>query len=253
MKIIKNGLLILAALFFVLLGAAMPYLASRMQDAQLSGFQKNSELNRVNLTLQQGEEELSPASENFVSTLEILSRNYAETTWMGKTALSREDASQLALSALGTMENSGLTLGMAISSFAENGAKLNPVLLASDDGSSALVWEWSYWRTGYSMVHITLDDATGKLVRMIETIEQPYDDMPLEDLYVRMSNWLGFIQEYYDCFIESTEESNAAERVFDDGHIQRSVEFSIGLTPMDGSEPLTFSLDIGSDYTFFNY
>ena len=41
------------ALFFVVLGATLPYLASQMQDAQISKFQKKMKLSGINLTLRQ--------------------------------------------------------------------------------------------------------------------------------------------------------------------------------------------------------
>lgn len=242
MKIIKNCLFALAALFFVTLGAAMPYLASRMQDARLSGFQKKSELNSVNLTLQQ-------KMENVIPALEMISKDYTETLWKGKTALSESDAQQSAFEVLAMMSLYGLPPErIAVKSDGSTEA----VLLIAEDGSSALVWMCT-WNFESSLVSITVDDATGKAVRMIETHEQLYDDVLIDDIYIGMESWLGFLQDYYDGFIDTIEELGAAEAVMENGSIRRSAGFVVKIYLNDGSGPYDFDLEIASDYTFFNY
>ena len=73
MKRLKNYTLLLSAFTFIILGAALPYLTSQMQDTQISRAQIKMELNTVNMTLRQ-ESDVWPV-------LQLMSKTHGESPW----------------------------------------------------------------------------------------------------------------------------------------------------------------------------
>ena len=69
------------ALFFVVLGATLPYLVSQMQDAQISKFQKKMKLRGINLTLRQ--------EGDVGATLQLMSMEHVESIWENGTGQRR--------------------------------------------------------------------------------------------------------------------------------------------------------------------
>lgn len=245
MKIIKNGLLVLVTTVFIVLGAAMPYLVSQIQDVSLSGFRRNSELNSVSLTLQH-------ETENTVSALELMSRDCTESLWTGETMLTKELARQSAFAALQHMSTYKLPAKGDIYSSTAREVSAEPFLLTADDGNSALIWR-CIWHFDDFWATVSVDDATGKAVRIfIDNLTADYK-LTDEDIYYQMERWLGFIQDYYDGAVYNIEYPVVMQILYDAEHIGREAEFNIELFPNDGSESRNFSLEITSLATHFNY
>lgn len=226
-----------AALFFVVLGATLPYLASQMQDAQISKFQKKMELSDINLTLwQEGD---------VGATLRLISKEHAESVWEGKTVLAKEDAYRAALDVMETLDHYGLLPEGELEYAAQADGFAEPQLLVGEDGSSALIWActWDY----DSGTYITVDDATGKAVRILVR-NVPTDGDVMEDTAFWVDKWSVFLQDYYDFNRMDVKVAEDSVMISD-----RPSWFRIRLSPKDGTTIYDLDLEITSDYVFFNY
>lgn len=246
MKRLKNYMLLLSALAFILLGAAMPYLTSQIQDAQVIGLQKKLELNTVNLTLRQ-EGDVGPV-------LQLISQPHTESSWEGETVLSKTDACQAALTVLETMDQYDLLPEGAIERFRETQGHAQPQLLMGEDGSSALIWTWT-WYDAFG-TFITLDDATGKAVRILSESE-PTDSYPVESTRFRLEKWIMFLQDYYGMELTDIEESIHSANVTtkSDSYVSSdgSARFDLCFSAKGGTELYDLKLEIEYNWDLFNY
>lgn len=187
MKYLKRYFLLLPTLFFIVLGASMPYLVSWMQDAQIHANHKKMELHAVNLTLRQ--------KDNAGPVLQLMSGEHTESAWTGETILTEAEACQAALTVMETMDQYGLLPEGDLERFQEAEGNAQPQLLVGEDGSSALIWACTWdFDIGSS---ITLDDATGKAVRIL--VNNGFTNGGnTEDIYSQLEKWNVFLQDYYD-------------------------------------------------------
>lgn len=230
MKYLKKYIVLLSALVFVALGAALPYVTTQMLDAQISEFQKKLELSTVNLTLRQ-ESDVWPV-------LQLISKEHTESPWEGETVLAETDARQAALAVLETMDQYGLLPEGRLKRFWKIEGYAEPQLLVGEDGSSALIWACTW--EGIPGAYITLDDATGKAVRILTGNAQTEISLT-EDVYIHLEKWYAFLQDYYD--IELT----AAKKHSTKGG------YSVFFTSNDGTALYNLNLEITNDCVFFNY
>ena len=225
------------ALFFVVLGATLPYLASQMQDAQISKFQKKMKLSGINLTLRQ--------EGDVGATLQLMSMEHVESIWEGKTVLAKEDASQAALDVMEMLDDYDLLPEGELEYAAQADGYAEPQLLVGEDGSSALIWTCT-WGNGLG-TFITVDDATGKAVRiMVKNV--PTDGGVVEDATFWVDKWIVFLQDYYDF--------NRIDMKVVDDHTMTSDQpswFSIGFFSKDDATIYDLNLEKTSDYIFFNF
>lgn len=237
MNRLKNYTFLLSALFFIVLGAGMPYLASKMQDAQLGNRQIKTELNTVNLTLQK-ENEAGPL-------LQMISKKHKENNWTGETILTKADACLAALNAVDTMVSCGLVPYEAVDQLAKDNGMADPFLLLAEDGGSALIWLCSWENDSGTL--ITVDDASGKAVRMMIRNTPTDGNMSKEDIHFQLEKWIIFLQDYYDIeLIDVQEDAYRKNGVY-------SSSFILRLSSKDGADFYDFSLNISSDYIDFNY
>ncbi len=234
-------------LLFVILGATLPYLASQMQDAQISKFQKKMELSGINLTLRQ--------EGDVGATLQLMSMENMESVWEGKTVLAKEDASHAALNVMEMLDDYDLLPEGVLEYAAQGDGYAEPRLLVGKDGSSALIWAciWDYdpgipgtFITDLG-TFITVDDATGKAVRiMVRNV--PTDGGAVEDAAFWVDKWIVFLQDYYDF-------NRMDMKVADDRTMTTDQPswFSICFSSKDGATIYDLNLEITSDYVFFNY
>ena len=237
MKRLKNYTLLLSAFTFIILGAALPYLTSQMQDTQISRAQIKMELNTVNMTLRQ-ESDVWPV-------LQLMSKTHGESPWAGETVLTKADASEAALAVFETMEQYGLLPEGDLEQLLKSEGKAEPQLLVGEDGNSALIWACTWDDSPWTL--ITLDDATGKAVRTLTgsagTDESIQTDSGIEeDVYIQMEKWASFLQDYYD--VEWTE-----TKVIDSGR----TAFVMCFSSKDGAIEYELNLEIEHGYTLFNY
>lgn len=106
-----------------------------------------------------------------------------------------------------------------------------PQLLVGEDGSSALPWVGT-WDDG---THITLDDTTGKAVRIL-LASDPTDGDIVESARFCLEKWIAFLQDYYEIELTVVEDD--------------TVTFC---SSKDGTTLYDLSLEITNDYVFFNY
>ena len=230
MKRLKKYTLLFFTSVFILLGAALPYLISRMQDAQISGLQKNLELSTVNLTLRQ-EGDVGPV-------LQLMSKKHTEGSWEGETVLSKEDACQAALVVLETMDQYGLLPEGSLKSFWKTAGYAEPQLLVGEDGSSVLIWACTW--EGIPGTYITLDDATGKAVRILADNAQTETDSA-EDTDIQLEKWYVFLQDYYEIELTEVKENPAKG------------SYCVCFSSKDGTALYDLNLEITDDCVFFNY
>jgi hypothetical protein len=228
---------LLLVLFFVVLGAALPYLASQVQDAQISKFQKKMELSGINLTLRQ--------EGDVGEVLRLISREHAESVWEGKTVLAKEDVYRAALDVMETLDHYGLLPEGELEYAAQTDGFAEPQLLVGEDGSSALIWACT-WDFNFG-TYITVDDATGKAVRiMVKNV--PTDGDVMEDTAFWVDKWTVFLQDYYDFHRMDVKVVDGSVMISG-----RPSWFRIRFSSKDGTAIYDLNLEITSDYVFFNY
>lgn len=241
MKYLKKYTLLLFALVFIILGAVLPYLTSQMQDAQISRLQKILELSTVNLTLRQ-EGDVRPV-------LQLMSKKHTEGSWEGETVLAKADACQAALAVLETMDQYGLLPEGSLKRFWKTVGYAEPQLLVGEDGSSALIWACTW--EGIPGTYITLDDTTGKAVRIL-TENEPTDGGPVESTRFQTEKWAIFLQDYYDIDLETKFETTLVNENAAKGGLW-ILSNEIYFSSKDGTILNGLNLQITNDCVFFNY
>ena len=236
MNRLKEYALLSLTLFFILLGAAMPRLVSQIQDFQLRGFRKEMELNAVKLTLKQ-KNSVGPA-------LQLISKTHTESPWTGETVLTAADARQAALDTLMTMEQYGLISERDAKRFRTADGNAEPQLLVGEDGSAALIW-FCTWEEPLAL-YITIDDATGKAVRILTNRAETGTGLP-EKLSAYPGKWFAFLRDYYGLDL-------ATKKGAPDGsEIDLPTSFHLLLSSEDGSTQYDLNLEITNRLVFFNY
>lgn len=237
MKRIKKWALLLSTLCCILLGAALPHLTARAQDARLSRLEKKTELSAVSLTLRQ-EGGVGPI-------LQLVAGEHTETLWEGKTILSKTDALQGALETLETMNQHGLFPDDSLKRLRQREGTAWAHLLIAEDGSSALVWNcvWDYDGGAY----VTVDDATGMAVRiMVERgprVSTGSTDMAHteEAVLYQVEKWSAFLQSYYAMTPTDRREN----------WLDKTVQ--LHLSGAGADEVYAVNLELADHYTLFNY
>lgn len=250
MKYLKRYFLLLPTLVFIVLGAAMPDLVSWMQDAQLNAYHEKTELSAVNLTLRQ-EGDVGPV-------LQLMSKQHTESSWAGKTVLTEAEAQQAALTVMNTMDQYGLLPKGDLERFQKADGNAQPQLLVGEDGSSALIWACT-WDCDIG-TFITLDDATGKAVRILINNDMESDGTT-ENIYSQLEKWNVFLQDYYD--IEQVGSNvhlygieQAGTKVYLYGYGANSTllaQANLSYSSKDGVMSYEFGLKMTNRYIFFNY
>lgn len=241
MKAWKTVLLAVVTLCVAVLGAAMPLLASRVQDARTENLWKEEKLSAVALTLRR-EDDVAPV-------LELMGKKCTESLWTGKTVLEKEDASEAALAALRAMDSFDLLPAGETERLEQAERTAEPHLLVAENGSSALLWMCTW--EDVSETFITVDDATGKAVRIM-TGGAPMDSQGAvqEDWMVggsrsQLEKWSSFLQEYYGLELKKCQQVSPEET--DNSAASFLLHFSAG----EGNF-LVLSLEL-SECTLFNY
>lgn len=194
MKRLRQWLLAACILLLAAAGAAMPFAASRMQDAQQAEAEVRT-FDSFRLTLRE-ESDLS-------RILDLLARSdyYVADAEKSETArLTRPEAQHAAEEAMAALFEHGL-LDAATFKGLDIPTVWPQTLIANDE--SALIPTWTVqWDSSY----LWLDDATGKAILI--TIPGPYlDDLEKdrgvrENLYMKMDAWRLFLEDYYGVKVE---------------------------------------------------
>lgn len=239
MKAWKTVLLAVVTLCVAVLGAAMPLLASRVQDARTENLWKEEKLSAVALTLRR-EDDVAPV-------LELMGKKCTESLWTGKTVLEKEDASEAALAALRAMDSFDLLPAGETERLEQAERTAEPHLLVAEDGSSALLWMCTW--EDVSETFITVDDATGKAVRIMVRNSLDYEGSVTEDFLMgkpsQMEKWGSFLEDYYGLQLEKLQQVSPEET--DGLTASFLLHFSAGEENF-----LVLSLEL-SECTLFNY
>lgn len=205
MRSLRKYLLFLLTLFFVMLGAAMPELASRIQDAKIGRLQQKLELSTVDLTLRQ-ESDMGPF-------LRLISQSCTEVLWEEETSMSDKDACAAAKAVVEEMAPYELFPREMLDYLSAAEGDAEPKMLIAEDGSSILVWDCSWELKKRYYCSITVDDISGKLIRAL--IHRPLTDSTIswkEEAFKQMERWCSFIQDYYDLkLIDIYEDPNGTD------------------------------------------
>ncbi len=234
MKYLKKYILPVSALAFIILGASLPYLTLKMQDNQISRFREKMELSTINLTLRQESDVL------FV--LQLISKEHTESSWTGKTVLTKADASRAALTVMETLDRCSLLPEGELELLKQSDGDAEPFLLVGEDGSSALIWACT-WHSSPG-IYITLDDATGKAVRILTANSQTETSLA-EEVYIQQNRWNAFLQSYYDIKLTEVKERESGYDV--------TTSFVMCFSSKDDTIKYEFNLELESGHTFFNY
>ena len=200
----KRYWLALLTLLLVSLGAAMPWLSAKAQDARISKLQEDLELNTVSLTLLE--------NSGMERTLHLASSNPVSIPWEGGTALTEEEALWAAEEALDVMYSFNMISKRERSTLSKAEGTVEPCLMVAEDGSSALVWDcrWADEDWNYSAA-IAVDDVSGKAVQIdvgspveinhmvisTEANDGKYEVFR-EDYYIQLDMWVPFLEYYYN-------------------------------------------------------
>lgn len=236
MNRLRKYALLSLTLFFILLGAAMPKLASQIQDLQIRGFRKEMKLNAIKLTLKQ--------KNNVGLALQLISKTHTESPWTGETVLTAADARQAALDTLMTMEQYGLLSEWDAKRFRTADGNAEPQLLVGGDGGAALIW-FCTWEDSLAL-YITIDDATGKAVRILTERAETGAGLP-ENGSAYPGKWFAFLQDYYGL------ELTAGYRASDGSGTSLPGLFHLLFSSEDGSMQYDLNLEITDNFVFFNY
>ncbi len=234
MKYLKKYILPVSALVFIVLGASLPYLTLKMQDNQISRFREKMELSTINLTLRQESDVL------FV--LQLISKEHTESSWTGKTVLTKAEASRAALTVMETLDRYSLLPEGELELLKQTDGDAEPFLLVGEDGSSALVWACT-WHSSPG-TYITLDDATGKAVRILTANSQTELSLE-EEVYIQQNRWNAFLQSYYDIKLTEVKERESGYDL--------TTSFVMCFSSKDDTIKYEFNLELESGLTFFNY
>lgn len=247
MNYLKRYFLLLPTLCFIVLGASMPHLASWLQDAQIHSYHEKKELNAVNLTLRQ--------EDNVGPVLQLMSKTHTESAWTGKTVLTEAEACQAALTVMETLDQYGLLPKGDLERFRKAERNSQPQLLVGEDGSSALIW--ATWDLDLG-TFITLDDATGKAVR-IQINNGLTNGSDTENVYSLLEQWNVFLQDYYDIEqigtnvrLYGVERTDTKVYLYESGSALLA-QVDLRYSSKDGTLFYDFNLKIASNHIFFNY
>ena len=194
MKLLKKWALPLCALLLAAAGAALPYAAAAVQDAQVSHMRENRLLEEVNLTLQRGGETLD--------MLRLAAGPNLGMPWDGETRLTAEEAANAARTFAEKAAAAGMIPGwpeaiergqMRQQIYDEDvqlygGIAVEPYLLVSQEESSLSGVFWSCWGDGLPSGNITIDDSTGMMVQMI---------LSTGVALAKARDWADFLSGYY--------------------------------------------------------
>ena len=215
---------LLFTLALIALGAAMPWLAGRMQDAGMSRQQERLELNAVSLTLREGA--------GVAPILRLLSGGYSSIPWTGETGRTEEEVHMAALELIRALDQAGLLPVGDRERLEWSEFRAEPILLIGENGSTALAWDCDWDDT--EIYYIKVDDASGKAVQIAVSRLTYWEEAETEtklwaekagELTVSMEEgvmleqvkkWVAFLEEYYGIVsVNLTEELNdAASRWF---------------------------------------
>lgn len=207
MKLLKKWALPLCALLLAAAGAALPYAAAAVQDAQVSHMRENRLLEEVNLTLQRGGETLD--------MLRLAAGPNLGMPWDGETRLTAAEAANAARTFAEKAAAAGMIPGwpeaiergqMRQQIYDEDvqlygGIAVEPYLLVSQEESSLSGVFWSCWGDGLPSGNITIDDSTGMMVQMILSTE--VEDPAFSELKFsaaaleKARDWADFLSGYY--------------------------------------------------------
>lgn len=244
MKRLKKYVLLLLALFFILLGAALPYLVSSVQDAQTDAFQKKLDLHAVDITLRQKTDIAVDWKTDVESVLQLVSMRHTESRWTGETVLDEADACRAALAVMEELDCYGVISENEFECLAYADGMADPQLLVGEDGTSALVWACT-WDCDPG-IFVTVDDATGMGVRMLVNNGKE-DGRLVENVYFQVDQWNVFLQDYYDLKLADTE-----EKLYETNGGWTAL-FDMRFSAKKGELFYDLNLKITDSYVFFNY
>lgn len=198
----------LFTLALTVLGAAMPWLAGRAQDAGIDRQQERMELNAVSLTLRE--------DGGVTPVLRLLTGEYTAIPWEKETDRSWEEVRAAAMEMIGELDRSGLLPPGDREQLEADDFWTEPVLLVGEDSSTALVWH-CYWESTEIGKHyyLMVDDVSGKAVEFsvrnpaqIEYVEQKAEIWAEKSgkLTVNVGesltseeqkSWIAFLERYY--------------------------------------------------------
>lgn len=158
MRTLNRYLLPLLALLLTAAGAALPWVVSSLQDAQVERGPEARQFDPVNLTLQTGG--------GVQETLGLLAGSYSDLEWTGRTRLTAAEAASAAQEALRFLNGSGLTSltpeGIGAEGFTFS---TEPHIIMSMTESSVSAIVWCCWIDELPENWIYIDDDTGRMVR----------------------------------------------------------------------------------------
>jgi len=206
-------LLVLCTLALVAAGAAMPFAASRVQDARQSGVEART-FDSFRLTLQQ--------KTDLGQLLRLMTGNeWLDVVEVKNSVLSPLQAIQTARETLDLLYKYGLidkkTLSAAenpeVYGFAAPETDLRGLAAPAAPDVIYAIWTVSWSDLG---IHLWLDDASGKASEIYLTdmdwgMEKFDESMGFnaaeeEEFAARLENWRLFMQEYYDLPVQEIEE-----------------------------------------------
>ena len=227
MRRLKNALLTLLTLALVAAGAAMPFAASRWQDARQAGVETQS-FDSFLLTLKKKGE--------LNQILRFLHENryylFIEDA-PANAVMSENEAREAAMEAVEMMFQCGIiskNVMNTLKAYEAEGvdqADVEMARLAAEsyelDASAPEVETFAVWGVEWHNmgIQVWLDDASGKAFQ-ISSYNRLWDDayydgnasvsstgMTAEQLYARMDNWRMFLENYYEVEIMDIEEIDA--------------------------------------------
>lgn len=248
----SKGKTLLVTLALIALGAAMPWLAGRMQDAGMDRWQERLELNAVSLTLRK--------DAGAAPVLRMLTGECTAVPWGKETSRTEEEVCAAAMEVMGALNRAGLLSGEELERLERSGLWGEPDLLIGEDGASALVWS-CYWEEEGGC-YVRVDDNSGKAVQITARAPAYWENAETQiraeeagELTVaigediapeQLKRWISFLEEYYGIVSETVAEE---ERLSGSG-ISRS--FRIEFDLQDGGELCPLSLRSFENTVAFN-
>lgn len=215
---VKNVMLVLVTLALAAAGAAMPFAASRVQDARQAGAETRS-FDSFMLTLEK-KSELSRILRFLTEAEYYYQENIGDER--EKARLSESEALDAAKEAVVLLSKYELisreTMNAVIDPKAAGIGEPAVYMLriTSETKASAYITWMIYWEK--LDIQIYLDDASGKAYRIIVSDEnwyffgEHYNDntastgKPTEDYYAQLEKWGQFLEEYYEVKFQAIEE-----------------------------------------------
>lgn len=232
----------LATLLLTALGAAMPWLTARAQDARIGRLQERLELAAVNLTLRQ-DTSVWPA-------LQVVSREHTAIPWTDEARMTSQEALDTAAGMVSQMSDYDLLPTWQAELLAiEEGSWAEPALLVAGDGSTALVW-YCNWKALSCMV--VVDDASGKAVQfqfLLEDVSWP-QQQEQKNISHLTGQWDLFFRDYYG--VELTDTAGLPEHP---GNGETAYQYELTIADLEDSEaaaPGRLRLQIYGSYISFN-